>query len=84
MRHTAVLILILFLMTFGCGRGEGPSGSIEAGNAYFADEPLTWDSLQSAWSVFVGADTFIGPVFIAYGHSEGGRDRVYFSIGHVF
>ena len=26
MRHTAELILILFLMTLGCGRGEGPSG----------------------------------------------------------
>ncbi len=59
-------------------------GSIEAGNAYFEDEPLTWDSLQNAWSLFVGADTFIGPIFIGYGHSEGGRDRVYFSIGHQF
>ena len=59
-------------------------GSIETGNAYFEDEPLTWDSLQNAWSLFIGADTFIGPVFIGYGHSEGGRDRVYFSIGHQF
>ncbi len=59
-------------------------GSIEAGNAYFGDEPLTWDSLQNAWSVFVGADTFIGPAILGYGHSEGGRNRVYFSIGHQF
>jgi NTE family protein len=59
-------------------------GSIEAGNAYFEDEPLTWDSLQYAWSLFIGADTFIGPAIIGYGHSEGGRDRVYFSIGHQF
>ncbi len=58
--------------------------SLEAGNVYFADEPLTWDSLQSAWSLFVGADTFIGPAIIGYGHSEGGRNRVYFSIGHQF
>jgi len=32
MRHTAELILILFLMTFGCGRGERPSGSTETGD----------------------------------------------------
>ncbi len=68
----------------GMNVGLYAGGSLEAGNVYFEGEPLTWDSLQSAWSVFVGADTFIGPVFIAYGHSEGGRDRVYFSIGHMF
>ena len=32
MRHTAELMLILFLMTLGCGRGEGPSGSTETGD----------------------------------------------------
>ena len=32
MRHTARLILILFLMTLGCDRGEGPAGSTETGD----------------------------------------------------
>ena len=29
MRHTAPLIFIFFLMTLGCGRGDGPIGSTE-------------------------------------------------------
>lgn len=35
MRHTAELILILFLMTLGCGRGEDPAGRSDTG-----DEPV--------------------------------------------
>ena len=59
-------------------------GSLEAGNTYSYEESVDLSSMMLSWSVFVGADTFIGPVLLAYGYAEGGRDRIYFSIGHEF
>jgi hypothetical protein len=34
--------------------------------------------------VFIGGDTFIGPIIFAYGRAEGNRDRFYFAIGDKF
>jgi NTE family protein len=58
--------------------------SLEAGNAYLADDPVKWNTMLKSWAVFLGADTFIGPAILAYGRAEGGRDRVYFVIGDTF
>jgi len=58
--------------------------SLEAGNAYLAEDPVTWNTMLKSWAVFVGADTFIGPAIIAYGRSDDGRGRVYFAIGDTF
>jgi NTE family protein len=54
--------------------------SLEAGDVYRRDEALTTDTLQAGWALFVGADTPMGPAFIAYGRTEG-RGRVYIAIG---
>jgi hypothetical protein len=35
-------------------------------------------------SLYLGADTFFGPVFLAYGHAEDGRDSVYLLVGQPF
>jgi NTE family protein len=59
--------------------------SIEAGNAFlFEDTSLSWGNMMKAGSVFVGADTFLGPAILAYGVAEGGRKRVYLAIGDRF
>ncbi len=59
--------------------------SFEAGNAFLLVEtPLSWSNAIKAGSVFVGADTFLGPAILAYGLAEGGRRRVYFAIGDIF
>jgi NTE family protein len=59
--------------------------SFEAGNAFFIfDTPMTWDNAIKAGSVFVGADTFLGPAILAYGFAEDGRRRVYLAIGDRF
>ncbi len=50
--------------------------SLEAGNVYF-DDPITADSLLYGGSVWVGAMTPFGPARLAYGLTEGGRDRFY-------
>jgi len=58
--------------------------SLEAGNAYFEGQDISWGSLLKGGSIFVGGDTFIGPIILAYGRSEGNRDRFYFAIGDTF
>jgi NTE family protein len=58
--------------------------SLEAGNAYAADEDISWGNMLKGGNVFIGGDTFIGPVIFAYGRTEGNRDRFYFAIGDTF
>jgi len=59
--------------------------SLEAGNTFFdpADD-VTWGNLRKGGSVFVGGDTFIGPVILAWGHTEGSNNRFYLAIGDRF
>jgi NTE family protein len=58
--------------------------SLEAGNAYFDEQSVSWDSTLKGGSVFIGGDTFIGPIIFAYGRTEGNRDRFYLAIGESF
>ena len=58
--------------------------SLEAGNAYFHDTPITADSLLYGGAVWVGAMTPFGPARLAYGLAEGGSDRFYLQIGDRF
>ena len=58
--------------------------TLEAGNAYFDDENISWGNMLMGGSVFIGGDTFIGPIIFAYGLTEGNRDRFYFAIGDRF
>jgi NTE family protein len=57
--------------------------TLEAGNVYDRDEPVTADSLKTGWSAFLGADTPIGPAYVAYGRSDG-KSRIYMVIGDRF
>jgi len=57
--------------------------SLEAGNVYAIDQPITGSSLLIGWSLFVGADTPLGPLFFGYGRTED-RDRFYLNIGERF
>jgi len=58
--------------------------SLEAGNVYERDANITWESTRKGGSVFIGGETFIGPVIFAYGRTDGDRDRFYFAIGDRF
>ncbi|HEU5180196.1 MAG TPA: patatin-like phospholipase family protein [Candidatus Polarisedimenticolia bacterium] len=58
--------------------------SFEAGNAYFRDDPVTWQSLTMGGSLFFGAQTPLGPAFFAWGTTETGEHKVYFVIGDRF
>jgi NTE family protein len=59
--------------------------SLEAGNVYTrGGDPVTWDSLILGGSLFVGAQTPIGPAFVAWGTTENGDHAFYFNIGDRF
>jgi NTE family protein len=58
--------------------------SAEAGNVWQDRSDITLGSLIYAGSVFVGANTFIGPVYLIYGLAEGGHQMFGLSIGQRF
>ncbi len=58
--------------------------SLEAGNAWVNSSEIRTDNLRLAGSVFVGADTFLGPVYIAVGTNDQGETAFYFNLGISF
>lgn len=59
-------------------------GTVEAGNAWLEADDVDWGDLEHAASVFVGTDTFVGPVYLAYGRTDDDRDAWYFFVGRSF
>ncbi len=57
--------------------------SLEAGKVW-QDSGDLFDDPLFAGSAFIGADTPIGPVYLGYGHSEGGNDSLYLFLGPLF
>lgn len=58
--------------------------TLESGNVWnFADD-ISIGDMQTAGSIFVGADTPIGPVYVAWGHHESGEATWYFYLGNPF
>jgi NTE family protein len=58
-------------------------GSLEAGNVFAVDQSVNASDLLISGSLFVGADTPLGPLFLGYGRTED-RDRFYLMIGDHF
>jgi NTE family protein len=58
--------------------------SLEAGGVYNTGDPVTWPSLRRAGSIFVGADTVLGPAYLGYGYEESGQQSAYIIIGRRF
>ncbi|MCP9758235.1 hypothetical protein EGI20_02755 [Aquitalea sp. S1-19] len=63
------------------GTGVYLGGSLEAGRVWGG----LWQEKRSSWlpagSVFIGADSLIGPLFVGAGYGEGGRLIGYFYLG---
>ncbi len=55
-------------------------GSLEYGGVWEDKDDLFDDGIISG-SVFLGADSPIGPLYIGYGHAEGGYDSIFFYLG---
>lgn len=55
--------------------------SLELGNAWQNSNDIAFDNTFLAGSLFFGADTVLGPVYLAYGHAEGGHQALYLFLG---
>jgi len=58
--------------------------SLEVGNAWQNSSDISFSNSLVAGSLFVGADTFIGPVYFAGGLAEGGHSALYLFVGRPF
>jgi NTE family protein len=58
--------------------------SLELGNAWQTSSDVSLDDTIMAGSLFLGIDTAIGPVYIAYGRAETGDQSAYIYLGPRF
>jgi len=59
-------------------------GSLELGNAWQTTDEVKLNNTLAAGSLFIGADTFVGPVYLAGGLAEGGKSAFYLYLGRPF
>ena len=58
--------------------------TLEAGNVWEFEDEVSFGSLRKSVSIFAGAETPIGPVYLAWGYSDNGESTVYFYLGNPF
>ncbi|MFC1624733.1 BamA/TamA family outer membrane protein, partial [Candidatus Omnitrophota bacterium] len=60
-------------------------GSFESGNVWDKDSDIDTGDLLFGGSIFLGADTIFGPLYVAYGRSEGSKEgQIYLFLGQTF
>lgn len=84
--HAALLRVVYYRQVSSAGSGflQIPvyvGASLEAGNAWQDRSEMSFNSLLTNGSVFLGLDTPIGPTYLAAGFAEGGRTNFYLFIG---
>jgi NTE family protein len=57
--------------------------TLEKGNTWQTRRERSLDNSLNAGSLWIGADTPVGPMYLSYGRAEGDRDSIYFVIGNV-
>jgi len=63
------------------GRGIYAGASLEVGTLRDTDEFFTEEKTQFGSSLFLGADTWLGPAFLGLGFTEEGEGTAYFILG---
>jgi len=73
------------------GGGEGlfdfPAylgASFEVGNTYLRRGDIGWGSARKDGSVFLGLDTFVGPIYVGGGYDQSGNSAFYLYLGRTF
>jgi NTE family protein len=81
---------VLLFRKIGRG-GDGPFDfptyigmSFEAGNVFQKLGNINWANSRKDASIFLGIDTFLGPVYLATGYEEHGREAFYLFLGRTF
>ena len=65
------------------GREIYIGGSLEAGNVWQDRQAVSAIDLYTAGSVFVAADTWLGPFYLAWGIASGGQRSFYLYLGRL-
>ncbi|MBK1644099.1 patatin [Thiocapsa imhoffii] len=72
----------IYLRQLGVGLVNTYAGaSLELGNVWDQRSDINFDTLRVGSSLFLGADTFIGPLYFGYGLSDGGFNAIYLLLG---
>ena len=58
--------------------------TLEAGNVWDKSDDIGFDDLRYSASLFVGAESPIGPAYLALGYADSGDLAVYFYLGNPF
>jgi NTE family protein len=58
--------------------------TLEAGNIWATTDEIGFDDLRYAGSLFVGAESPLGPFYLATGYADSGDFAVYFYLGNPF
>ena len=58
--------------------------TLEAGNVWQFSDDMSFGDLRKSGSIFIGAETPIGPVYLAWGYSDNGESTAYFYLGNPF
>jgi NTE family protein len=58
--------------------------TVEAGNAWLTRDDVDFGNLETGGSLFLGAESPFGPVYLAAGLAEGGRKAFYLFLGKTF
>jgi NTE family protein len=81
---------VLLYRKIGRG-GDGPFDfptyvgvSFEVGNVYQRLGDINFSDSRKDASIFLGIDTFLGPVYLATGYEEHGREAFYLFLGRTF
>jgi NTE family protein len=64
--------------------GAYAGASVEVGNVWQDSNDVSLDNSITAGSVFLGFDTPIGPLYLAYGRTDTSRDSIYIYLGPRF
>ena len=86
--RTMVFGLISYFRQLGSGGLLGQpiyaGFSIEGGNTWLDPDDFSFRDLQANGSIYLGVDTFLGPVYAGIGFGEGGSTQFYLLFGQVF
>ncbi len=55
--------------------------SLETGNVWESRDAISFSGLRTNGSLFVGVDSYFGPVYLAAGFAEGGHNNFYLFVG---
>lgn len=58
--------------------------TLEAGNVWDYADDMSFGDLRTSGSIFIGAETPLGPIYLAWGYSDNGASTAYFYLGNPF